>query len=314
MANGDGGRKGPSEHFGEHQLLRNDELGHLACKAERAAERDAALGLLFRRLWPDTVRWCRGYGARDDAQAQDAAMNAWVNAGRGKCSYSRSKGSYEQWLRVITRNATFDVVRQERKHPTAPLGDDLATGATAEGPATDDLPGAEYEGPDEDCGYAVWAIHRAFRALMEKFPNYGEVIKLTSLGLSDGKIAHRQHVARGTVGGRRSRGRDFIADNLAEHGCVLVDPENVPVARAAGVLPLCVEPMGFPLTFCEFSPFSGVFVVRGGEPKEASLVCDAFHEKVWLYRPDSFCVVGRNEDVGRGDVVFSLWGLRVVRR
>lgn len=230
---------------------------------------------VFQRLWGRSVVWALKSGARDLSQAEAAASNAWFAVHRAWKRYDPAKGGYASWIRRIVHNETVSLLRRRYARDVPLASDGGGTHALVE---DDGLSASTSLGNERSP--AEPAICVAFRALEEVHPGRAAVLRLAADGLDAKAIGERLGITETAVACRRSRGRDFVAERLAEMGCVLVAHESASRAEAAGAVRVCTGPAGDGWVVFSFHDEDGL---RAAKTAGAGwdLVCDAFHLKLW---------------------------------
>jgi RNA polymerase sigma-70 factor (ECF subfamily) len=129
------------------------------------------------------------------ADAEDAVQTAALRGLERLAGYDDSR-PFKGWWFAILRNCCVDSLRRARRHPTAPLKDDLADDRPAEA------------GPDWE------ALDRALETLSD---SHREIVRLRYFGdLSYADIAEALQIPPGTVMSRLHAARHALAAKLEE--------------------------------------------------------------------------------------------------
>ncbi len=174
---------------------------------ERAKKGDgAAFNELVRRY--QDVLYNVAYRVLGNAQdAADAAQDAFLSAYQGMGRFRG--GSFKSWLLRIVTNASYDILRRAKRHPTASLD---------EGEEIDWHEGLADPGePPEALAERRDLSRRVQRALAMLPPKQRVVIALVDLqGLPYAEVARVLRVPVGTVRSRLSRGRRAVRDQMLQ--------------------------------------------------------------------------------------------------
>lgn len=128
---------------------------------------------------------------RNEAVAQDATQEAYVNIWRKSKLYDPSRGSPIGWMSVIVRNVALNMIRADR--PTEPI-DDL------------DIPVAPVDPPDSRLGYCLKQLP----------PDQRNAIVLTyTYGLTHSELAEHLSVPLGTAKSWVRRGMLTLKERMS---------------------------------------------------------------------------------------------------
>jgi RNA polymerase sigma factor (sigma-70 family) len=179
--------------------MNEDELIARAKKGDGAAFNELVghyQGILYNVAY-------RVLGNEQDAAdaTQDAFFSAYKGMGRLR------GGSFKSWLLRIVTNASYDILRRAKRHPTASLDD----GEEVDWHECLADPGE----PPEALAERRDLSRRVQRALAALPPRQRAVVVLVDLqGLQYAEVAHVLRVPLGTVRSRLSRGRRMLRDQL----------------------------------------------------------------------------------------------------
>src|SRR5450759_596611 len=175
----------------DEQALVKDALGGDLDAFNRLvlAYQDMAFNLAYRMLG-------------DDSSAKDVTQKAFISAYRGLTGYRG--GSFRSWVLKMVTNASYDELRQRKRHPTTPLEPELDDDEEIESPRwlADDSPS-----PEESVERAELedAIQNCLSDLPDDFRIIVVLVDVEGLGYEQAAAATGNPL--GTIKSRLARGR-----------------------------------------------------------------------------------------------------------
>jgi RNA polymerase sigma-70 factor (ECF subfamily) len=177
------------------------EPGFEAVLREARAGSAAALGALYRRLYPPVLAYLR---ARDPAEAEDLASEVFLDVAEGLHRFSGDESGFRGWVFTIARRRSIDAVRRRARRATDPVpAETLTTIPDAADTAAEGIAGLETD-----------AALELVRRLPDK---QAEVIMLRVVaGLSVAETATALRTRAGTVRVLQHRALRKLAELLDE--------------------------------------------------------------------------------------------------
>ena len=164
----------------------------------------------FAQLMEHYQSACYGLAWRllnDADQAADATQDAFVHAYRAIATYRG--GVFRSWLLRITANASYDILRRQKRRPTSPLPD------PDEGAA--ELPDHAAINPVAEATKSE--LYRHLELALRRLPEDQRtaVVLCDVYGMDYNEVAAMTNAALGTVKSRIHRGRLRLRELMAEH-------------------------------------------------------------------------------------------------
>jgi RNA polymerase sigma-70 factor (ECF subfamily) len=119
------------------------EPGFEAVLREARSGSAAALGALYRRLYPPVLAYLR---ARDPGEAEDLASEVFLDVAEGLHRFSGDESGFRGWVFTIARRRSVDAMRRRARRSTDPVpAEALSTIADTADTAAEGIAGLETE-------------------------------------------------------------------------------------------------------------------------------------------------------------------------
>lgn len=148
----------------------------------------------------------------DRATAEDAAQESFIRAFHGIRGFRG--GSFRGWLLRIVTNASYDLLRKAKRHPTVALLPEDDYGDQVESPAWLADPGASVEATVEQAEYSE-SIYRMLDELPEAYRSVLTLVDLHELDYEE--TARVLGIPLGTVKSRLARARLQMQEKVRGH-------------------------------------------------------------------------------------------------